>query len=122
MLELHPRALLVSGMKRTSTSLVLARSVSICQRGLMSQLNITRSGGSYARTRAHWERQEVFEKTSGRKLLDHPEAGRLELEYESFEIAPLTGRVLIVYTAPPGSPTAEGLRLLESVADRRGLK
>jgi transcriptional regulator with XRE-family HTH domain len=64
-----------------------------------------------------WERREVFEKTSGRKLLDHPEVGRLELDYESFEIAPLTGRVLIVYTAPPGSPTAEALPRLEAMAE-----
>jgi transcriptional regulator with XRE-family HTH domain len=63
-----------------------------------------------------WERQEVFEKSSGRKLLDHPAVGRLELEYESFEIAPLTGQVLIVYTAAPGSPTARRIAELDAVA------
>jgi transcriptional regulator with XRE-family HTH domain len=66
--------------------------------------------------RRYWQRQEVFEKTSGRKVLDHPAVGRLELEYESFEIAPLTGQVLIVYTAPPGSPTAKRLTALDAVA------
>jgi transcriptional regulator with XRE-family HTH domain len=66
--------------------------------------------------RRYWNRHGVFEKTAGRKLLDHPDVGRLELEYESFEIAPLTGRTLIVYTAPPGSPTADALRQLERVA------
>jgi transcriptional regulator with XRE-family HTH domain len=69
-----------------------------------------------AEFRHYWERQEVFEKTSGRKVLDHPVVGRLELEYESFEIAPLTGRVLIVYTAPPGSSTAERITALNAVA------
>ena len=44
----------VSAMKRTSTSLVLSSSVSICQRGLMCQLKTSRLGGSNARTRAHW--------------------------------------------------------------------
>ena len=68
-----------------------------------------------AEFRHHWERQEVFEKTFGRKLLDHPAVGRLELDYESFEIAPLTGQVLIVYTAPPGSPTAGRIAELEAV-------
>jgi transcriptional regulator with XRE-family HTH domain len=68
--------------------------------------------------RRYWNRHGVFEKTAGRKLLDHPDVGRLELEYESFEIAPLTGQTLIVYTAPPGSPTADALRQLERVADR----
>ena len=35
-------------MNRTSTSLVWSGLVSTCQLGLMSQLNTTRSGGSYA--------------------------------------------------------------------------
>jgi transcriptional regulator with XRE-family HTH domain len=59
--------------------------------------------------RRYWEDQGVFEKSSGLKVLEHPRVGRLELEYESFEIMPLTGRVLIVYTARPGSPTARAL-------------
>ena len=45
-LELDPGALRVSAMNRTSTSLVLSGSVSICHCGPMSQLNTTRSGGS----------------------------------------------------------------------------
>jgi transcriptional regulator with XRE-family HTH domain len=69
-----------------------------------------------AEFRGFWEREEVFEKTAGRKVLDHPVVGRLELEYESFEISPMTGRVLIVYTAPPGSPTAERITALNSLA------
>jgi transcriptional regulator with XRE-family HTH domain len=56
-----------------------------------------------------WDRQGVFEKSSGVKLLDHPRVGPLELDYESFEITPLTGQILIVYTAPAGSPTADAL-------------
>jgi transcriptional regulator with XRE-family HTH domain len=71
--------------------------------------------------RLFWERHDVFEKTSGRKLLDHPDVGRLELEYESFEIAPLSGQVLIVYTAEPGSETAEALGRLERVAEALAL-
>jgi transcriptional regulator with XRE-family HTH domain len=70
--------------------------------------------------RRFWDRHEVFEKTAGTKVLDHPDVGRLELEYESFEIAPLTGQVLIVYTAPPGSPTADALERLEEVAAALG--
>ncbi len=66
--------------------------------------------------RRYWERQDVFEKTSGRKVLAHPAVGLLELDYESFEIAPPAGRVLIVYTAEPGSPTAERIPALETVA------
>jgi hypothetical protein len=42
----------VSATNRTSTSLVLPGSVTICHCGLMSQLKTTRVGGSKARTRA----------------------------------------------------------------------
>jgi transcriptional regulator with XRE-family HTH domain len=60
----------------------------------------------------YWDRQGVFEKSAGVKVLDHPKVGRLELEYESFDISPFTGQVLIVYTARPGSPTAQALEHL----------
>lgn len=66
--------------------------------------------------RRYWERQGVFEKSSGVKVLDHPRVGRLELEYESFEITPLSGQVLIVYTARPGTATADALANLAYVA------
>jgi transcriptional regulator with XRE-family HTH domain len=66
--------------------------------------------------RRYWERRDVFEKSSGVKVLDHPKVGRLELEYESFEVAPLTGETLIVYTARPGSATADALESLAHAA------
>jgi transcriptional regulator with XRE-family HTH domain len=62
--------------------------------------------------RRYWEQRGVFEKSSGVKVLDHPRVGRLELEYESFEITPLSGQVLIVYTAPAGSATANAIEQL----------
>src|SRR5918999_429497 len=62
--------------------------------------------------RRFWEQRGVFEKSSGVKILDHPRVGRLELEYESFEIAPPSGQVLIVYTAPAGSATARAIEQL----------
>ena len=67
----------------------------------------------------YWDRQGVFEKSYGVKVLEHPKVGRLELEYESFEITPLTGEVLIVYTAPSGSATAEALADLAHLASER---
>jgi transcriptional regulator with XRE-family HTH domain len=66
--------------------------------------------------RRQWDRQGVFEKSTGVKVLDHPRVGRLELEYESFEVAPLTGKVLIVYTAASGSATADALDALAQLA------
>jgi transcriptional regulator with XRE-family HTH domain len=64
-----------------------------------------------------WERLEVFEKSSGRKVLDHPLVGRLELAYEAFEIAPGSGQTLLVYTAEPDSPTAHAIEELARIAD-----
>jgi transcriptional regulator with XRE-family HTH domain len=70
---------------------------------------LLRESGDFRR---YWDRQGVFEKSCGVKVLDHPRVGRLELEYESFEITPLTGQVLIVYTAAAGSATADALEHL----------
>ena len=61
-----------------------------------------------------WEQRDVFEKTSGRKFIDHTDVGRLELAYETFDVAAAPGQVLIVYTPEPGSPTAERLARLAS--------
>src|SRR3954447_1815864 len=71
--------------------------------------------------RRHWARNEVVEKTFGRKLLDHPDVGRLELEYESFAVPATRGQALIVYTAEPGSATARRLELLAASTGRRSL-
>jgi transcriptional regulator with XRE-family HTH domain len=67
--------------------------------------------GSQAFARC-WERLDVFEKSFGRKLLDHPVVGRLELTYEAFEIAPGSGQALLVYTAEPESSTAKAIEEL----------
>jgi transcriptional regulator with XRE-family HTH domain len=61
-----------------------------------------------------WEQRDVFEKTSGRKVIDHPDVGRLELTYETFEVSAAPGQELIVYTPEPGSPTAERLARLNA--------
>jgi transcriptional regulator with XRE-family HTH domain len=66
--------------------------------------------------RGRWERHEVFEKTSARKVVDHPDVGRLELDYETFDVSAAPGQILIVYTAEPGSATAQRLRRLEQVS------
>jgi transcriptional regulator with XRE-family HTH domain len=62
--------------------------------------------------RARWQLNEVREKTFGRKVLDHPDVGRIELDYEAFTPPDTTGQQLIIYTADPGSPTAARLQRL----------
>jgi hypothetical protein len=47
--------------------------------------------------------------------LRHPVVGELDLTYESMEF-PADGLVMNVYGAEPGSPSADGLKLLASWA------
>jgi transcriptional regulator with XRE-family HTH domain len=65
--------------------------------------------------RARWKRNEVREKTFGRKVLDHPDVGRLELDYEALTLPDTTGQQLIVYTSDPATPTAARMRRLASI-------
>lgn len=58
--------------------------------------------------------QHVLDHRSGRKRLHHPVVGRLDLDYESMELPAEPGLALNVYTAPPGSPTADALAMLAS--------
>jgi transcriptional regulator with XRE-family HTH domain len=71
--------------------------------------------------RALWGRNDVFEKTFGRKVIDHPDVGPLDLDYEAFTVPASDGQTLIVYTAQPGSPTVQRLkRLATLVSGARG--
>ena len=57
----------------------------------------------------------------GIKRLHHPEVGDLELTFQSLDL-PLPARAmhdLIIYTAEPGTPSEDGLRLLASLAATR---
>lgn len=46
----------------------------------------------------------------------HPEVGELELTFDGLELPGTPGWMLFVYTAEPGSPSEERLRLLASLA------
>nr|WP_313315570.1 helix-turn-helix transcriptional regulator [Dietzia maris] len=63
-----------------------------------------------------WGAHDVRSHGSGTKRFHHPVVGELTLAYEELAITAEPGQVLMVYTAEPGSPSAERLRLLASWA------
>ncbi|MBO8186532.1 helix-turn-helix domain-containing protein [Streptomyces spirodelae] len=67
------------------------------------------------RFRELWEDHQVREKLSGRKRIHHPEAGELEVSYETFQLTVDHHQTLCTYTVEPGSPSEAALRWL---ADR----
>ena len=63
-----------------------------------------------------WGAHDVRTHGSGTKRFHHPVVGELTLAYEELMITADPGLVLMVYTAEPGSPSAERLQLLASWA------
>jgi hypothetical protein len=63
-----------------------------------------------------WADHNVRTHGAGTKRFRHPVVGELTLSYEELAITAEPGLVLLVYTAEPGSPSAERLRLLASWA------
>ena len=61
-----------------------------------------------------WADHDVRTHGAGTKRFQHPVVGELTLAYEELAITAEPGQVLLVYTAEPGSPSAERLRLLAS--------
>lgn len=66
--------------------------------------------------RTLWGAHDVRTHGAGTKRFCHPVAGELTLAYEELAITAEPGLILMVYTAEPGSPTAERLQLLASWA------
>jgi hypothetical protein len=63
-----------------------------------------------------WGAHDVRTHGSGTKRFVHPVVGEVELAYEELALTAEPGRVMLVYTAEPGSRSAERLRLLASWA------
>lgn len=61
-----------------------------------------------------WEAQIVGERPTELKRFQHPEVGELELTCQTL-LDPDSGHSLLVYTAVPGSTSAERLRLLSVI-------
>jgi transcriptional regulator with XRE-family HTH domain len=63
-----------------------------------------------------WGAHDVRTHGAGTKRFRHPVVGELTLAYEELAVTAEPGQVLMVYTAEPGSPSADRLRLLASWA------
>ncbi|RKE17844.1 helix-turn-helix transcriptional regulator [Streptomyces sp. TLI_171] len=69
-----------------------------------------------AEFRTRWGAHNVRRHGTGTKHFHHPAVGELTLAYESLDLAAEPGLGMTVYTAEPGSPSEERLRLLASLA------
>lgn len=72
----------------------------------------TRSG----EFRARWARHDVKYHRTGRKRLHHPIVGDLDLTYEALELPADPGLRINIYTAEPGTPSEDALKVLASWA------
>jgi transcriptional regulator with XRE-family HTH domain len=63
-----------------------------------------------------WAAHDVRTHGTGTKRFHHPDVGELTLAYEELAITAEPGTHMLVYSAEPGSPSAEKLRLLASLA------
>ncbi len=63
-----------------------------------------------------WAAHNVRTHGAGTKHFRHPVVGEITLAYEELAVTAEPGNVLLVYTAEPGSPSAERLGLLASWA------
>jgi transcriptional regulator with XRE-family HTH domain len=66
--------------------------------------------------RTRWATHNVLFHRTGSKRLHHPVVGDLDLTYEAMELPADPGLTLLVYTAEPGSSSADALNLLASWA------
>jgi transcriptional regulator with XRE-family HTH domain len=64
--------------------------------------------------RVLWGAQDVHVFRMEKKRLNHPVVGLLELDHETMDLPGDTGQTVAIYSAPPGSPTADALAMLAS--------
>jgi transcriptional regulator with XRE-family HTH domain len=66
--------------------------------------------------RALWDAQGVSGLTRAYKIFQHPDVGRIELTYQTFDVHDAPGQQLLIGTAVAGSPSAESLAFLAAMA------
>ena len=68
-----------------------------------------------------WARHDVRGKTQDTKVFRHPEVGVVTLGLQTFAVRSAPGQELVVYQAAPGSPSADAVKMLGSLAASRGI-
>jgi transcriptional regulator with XRE-family HTH domain len=68
-----------------------------------------------AEFRRLWARHDVRESVRGTKTFRVPEVGDILLDWDTYPLPGNPGPVMLVFTAEPGSPDADRLRLLASL-------
>lgn len=69
--------------------------------------------------RTLWAKHDVRTHGAGTKRYDHPVVGEVTLAYEELALTAEPGHRLLIYTAEPGSESAERLRLLAAWSARQ---
>lgn len=63
-----------------------------------------------------WARQDIYSRVDAPIRLRHPQVGAMTLSREKLPIFGVTGQILAIYHAEPGTESAEKLALLSSLA------
>lgn len=68
------------------------------------------------RFRTLWARQDIHRREGATARLNHPQVGELSLHRDKLAITGTDELLLVIYQAEPGSPSAQALDLLGSLA------
>lgn len=70
--------------------------------------------------RQRWAKHNVHRHMRGRKVINHPVAGLLDVTYNDFALPGDPHLSITTYTADPGTPSADNLTLLATWVDTQG--
>ncbi|MFD7872863.1 helix-turn-helix domain-containing protein [Streptomyces sp. NPDC059766] len=65
-----------------------------------------------------WQTREVAVQGTGNKVFHHPIAGTLTLDWDTLTSSTAPDQHIVVWTAEPGSPSHEGLRVLAAASQQ----